>query len=51
MADLNGGTVLAEASAFERDEKGVEVAAHGGGVWSLEFSDLTRVVTMAISPA
>ena len=29
VADLDGGSVLAEVSAFEGDEQGVEVAAHG----------------------
>jgi hypothetical protein len=28
VADLDGGSVLAEVSAFERDEQGVEVAFH-----------------------
>jgi hypothetical protein len=37
MTDLDGGTVLAQVSAFEGDEEGVEVAFHRCADWELEI--------------
>jgi hypothetical protein len=35
VADLNGGTVLAEVGTFEGDEQGVEVTAHLDFRWEI----------------